>query len=74
MQSLEDDKDPVRVLWIDADAIVVHSEFPVLIIATDFDVNLRLTITTILDGIPHQILKQLDELHIIGQHERKWVV
>src|SRR5205085_4707836 len=55
MQALEDRKDHVRMLGINADAVVGHREHPFLACLAGTDMNLRRIRSVELNGVSNQI-------------------
>ena len=57
MEPLEDNKDSLRILWVHAYAVVLHTEKPLALSPLDPYVHLRLLLTMKLDGVADEVLE-----------------
>src|SRR3990172_1217279 len=62
VQALKDLKNPVSVLRVDPDPVVVYGEHPFMILEVGRSVYARSIVRPVPDGVPDDVLKQLDEL------------
>jgi hypothetical protein len=71
MQPLEDLKDPVRILRIEADSVVADGKEPIrrAALRRDFDFRRDIGLPK-LDGISEQVLHHLSHLHLVYLDQR----
>src|SRR5437588_5981577 len=74
MQTLEHDKDSFEVLRRDADSIVSYGKRQLLVSSKRKNVYAMCLGAVILNGIGHQILKQLRQLHLTHHYRRQRIV
>src|SRR5450432_4866121 len=74
MQALEHHENPVRILLIEADAVVPHREDPDLVARLGADVDLRGLGAAKLHGVADEVLENLRELRAVSEHHRHRVV
>src|SRR5262249_42616405 len=69
VQALEDEKNPLGMLWGDADAVIADGEDPLPALGPGADVNARrLSRLAELDGVADEVLEQLGQLGSVRQH------
>src|SRR5207344_1466513 len=66
VQPFEGREDPLRVLRIDADCVVLHREAPAFVGLLDADVHARGLLVAELQRVADEVLEELDELRRIG--------
>src|SRR5687767_2352591 len=75
MQPLEQTKNPVKVLRIDADPVVLDRKQPLRSgILDGADMDLRDGVAVILDRVADEVLKQLNQLRFIRQNAGEWIM
>jgi len=68
VQALKDDEEAVKVLRINADAIIRDGEDPFVTLSLAREVNARRLLAVELDGIADEVLKQLHQLRPVAHH------
>lgn len=73
MQPLEYHEYPIRILRLEADAVVLDRKYPFLVFALAADLDDRIGITAKLERIAEQILEQLTDQFRIASNLRQRV-
>lgn len=66
MQTLENDKNPLGVLWCDPEAIVAHREYPGTMVARCPDMDGWRRRAAEFDGIAEEVLEHLQQLRRVS--------
>src|SRR5579871_465818 len=66
VQALEYAENLPGVAGLDSDSVVLHRELPVPVLGSGIDQNLRRLAGSVLQGVAHQILKQLHQTNLMG--------
>ena len=65
MEPLKHLKNTFKVLWLDADPVILDGKDPIVPTQPGADLNLRLALVAVFNGVSDQILKELGELRAI---------
>jgi len=57
VQALKDTEDPLRMFWIDTDAIIAHRKHPVLSVPAGCDMNSWGCLAVKLQRVAHEVLQ-----------------
>jgi len=71
VESLEDEKDPVGILRVDPDPVILYRKEPGPLGTLGVDMNLRRPAVPELDGISNEVLEELEKLAVVGPNRRK---
>jgi hypothetical protein len=62
MKTLENNENPLIVLWINSNAVILDGEEPIISSIFSRNMNPRWLLPAEFDGIVNQVLKELDKL------------